>query len=190
MAATTRRRPAAAGPIPGPSLPPATRWGDARAGHLPANRRPAVPTRVHQSGGPPTHAAPARRADPRARPPPASGPRVDYLQASRSWCSSGCPHLDSRSHIRMVPLCVKDQSGSSEVLGVTRSSGGAGAADAGQVPGRRPWHTSGGVPASREDVRACARSFPRPQRPADRAAWGGASTRESYHDRASPQHQL
>jgi len=80
VAVTTRRRPAAAGPIPGPSMPPAIGWGDASAGHLPANRRPAVPIRVHQSGGPPTHAAPARRADHRARPPPATGPRIDQNQ--------------------------------------------------------------------------------------------------------------
>jgi hypothetical protein len=105
--------------------------------------------------------------------------------------ASGGDVQQQAAALKSVPLCVKDLSGSSEVLGVTRSSGGAGAAaDAGQVPGRRPWHTSGGVPASREEVRACARSFPRPQRPADHAAWGGASTRESYHDRASPQHQL
>jgi hypothetical protein len=45
-----------------------------------ANRRPAVETRVHQSGGPPTHAAPAHRADPRARPPPATGPWIDHHQ--------------------------------------------------------------------------------------------------------------
>jgi hypothetical protein len=38
-------------------------------GHLPAHRRPAVPTRVHQCGGSPIHHAPARRADHRARPP-------------------------------------------------------------------------------------------------------------------------
>jgi hypothetical protein len=34
VAATTRRRPAAAGPIPGPSMPPATGWGDASAGTI------------------------------------------------------------------------------------------------------------------------------------------------------------
>lgn len=78
MAATTRRRPAAAGPIPGRSVPPARCWGASSAGHLPANRRPAVPTREQQSGGPPTHAAPARHADPRARPPPANRPSVDH----------------------------------------------------------------------------------------------------------------
>jgi hypothetical protein len=45
-----------------------------------ANRRPAVETRVHQAGGPPTHAAPAHRADPRAQPPPATGPWIDHQQ--------------------------------------------------------------------------------------------------------------
>jgi hypothetical protein len=78
VAATTRRCPAAAGPIPGRSVPPGQAWGVLSEGHLPANRRPAVPTRVHQSGGQPTHAAPARRADLRARPPPASRPWVDH----------------------------------------------------------------------------------------------------------------
>src|SRR5215218_7794805 len=74
----TRRRPAAAGPIPGRSVPPGHPWGVLSEGPLPANRRPAVPTRVHQSGGQPTHAAPARHADHRARPPPTGRPSVDH----------------------------------------------------------------------------------------------------------------
>src|SRR5215211_7747806 len=74
----TRRRPAVAGPIPARSMPPGKRWCVASEGHLPANRRPAVPTREHQSGGQPTHAAPARHADYRARPPPADRPSVDH----------------------------------------------------------------------------------------------------------------
>src|SRR5215217_6632691 len=78
VAAMTRRRPAAAGPIPGRSVPPGHAWGVLSEGPLPANRRPAVPTRVHQSGGQPTHAAPARHADYRARPPPANRPSVDH----------------------------------------------------------------------------------------------------------------
>src|SRR5215212_9893762 len=78
VAAMTRRRPAAAGPIPGRSVPPGHAWGVLSEGPLPANRRPAVPTRVHQSGGQPTHAAPARHADYRARPPPADRPSVDH----------------------------------------------------------------------------------------------------------------
>jgi hypothetical protein len=73
-------RPAAAGPIPGPSMPPATRWGDAGAWHLPGEPPTCGGTRVQQSGGPPTHAAPAHRADPRARPPPATGPWIDHHQ--------------------------------------------------------------------------------------------------------------
>jgi hypothetical protein len=77
VAAMTRRRPAAAGPIPGRSVPPGPAWGVFSEGHLPAHRRPAVPTREHQSGGQPTHAAPARHADHRARPPPANRPSVD-----------------------------------------------------------------------------------------------------------------
>src|SRR5215217_5604257 len=78
VAAMRRRRPAAAGPIPGRSVPPGHPWGVLSAGPFPANRRPAVPTRVHQSGGQPTHAAPARHADYRARPPPANRPSVDH----------------------------------------------------------------------------------------------------------------
>src|SRR5215211_186687 len=78
VAAMTRRRPAAAGPIPGRSVPPGQTWGVLSEGPLPANRRPAVPTRVHQSGGQPTHAAPARHADHRARPPPTGRPSVDH----------------------------------------------------------------------------------------------------------------
>jgi hypothetical protein len=76
----TRRRPAVAGPIPARSMPPGKRWCVASEGHLPANRRPAVPTREHQSGGQPTHAAPARHADHRARPPPANRPSLDHHQ--------------------------------------------------------------------------------------------------------------
>jgi hypothetical protein len=44
VAAMKRRRPAAAGPIPGRSVLPGPAWGVLSAGHLPANRRPAVPT--------------------------------------------------------------------------------------------------------------------------------------------------
>jgi hypothetical protein len=84
-----------------------------------ANRRPAVETRVHQSGGPPTHAAPAHRADPRARRlPPATGPWIGHHQhhqgrayrtafrltaapisASPRSCLQNCLQVDRRSHI-------------------------------------------------------------------------------------------
>ena len=89
MAAMTRRRPAAAGPIPGRSVPPGPAWDVLSAGHLPANRRPAVPTREHQSGGPPTHAAPACHADHRARPPPANRPSVDHHKHHRRGAHAG-----------------------------------------------------------------------------------------------------
>jgi hypothetical protein len=68
---TTRRGAAAAGPIPASTMRRPCRRA-LRQGHLPASSRPAVLTRVHQCGGSPIHHAPARRADPRARPPPQS----------------------------------------------------------------------------------------------------------------------
>jgi hypothetical protein len=73
-------RPAAAGPIPGPSMPPATRWGDATAGHLPGepptcggNPR----TSVWRAADPCRAGASCR---PQARPPPATGPWIDHHQ--------------------------------------------------------------------------------------------------------------
>ena len=92
-----------------------------------ANRRPAVETRVHQSGGPPTHAAPAHRADPRARPPPATGPWIDHHQhhqggayrtaftvtaapTSEGWCDPA-PQRSDRKAARMS---VEKSSGSSQ----------------------------------------------------------------------------
>jgi transposase len=68
---TTRRGAAAAGPIPASTMRRLCRRALSQ-GHLPASSRPAVSTRVHQCGGSPIHNAPARRADPRARPPPQS----------------------------------------------------------------------------------------------------------------------
>ena len=70
---TPRRGAAAAGPIPVSTMRRLPRRRSALSqGHLPAHRRPAVSIRVHQCGGPPTHHAPARRADLGARPPPRS----------------------------------------------------------------------------------------------------------------------
>src|SRR5512132_468156 len=70
---TPRRGAAAAGPIPASTMRRLPRRRSALSqGHLPAHRRPAVSIRVHQCGGPPTHHAPARRADLGARPPPRS----------------------------------------------------------------------------------------------------------------------
>ena len=48
---------AAAGPIPGCSMPATP--GASSEGHQPAHCRPAVPTREHQSGGQPTPSDPA-----------------------------------------------------------------------------------------------------------------------------------
>src|SRR6266508_1955139 len=67
---TTRRGATVAGPIPESIMRAGQAGGVASQGHLPADRRPAVPTRVHQCGGSPIHHAPARRAHPTARPPP------------------------------------------------------------------------------------------------------------------------
>jgi hypothetical protein len=69
---TVRRGTAAAGPIPVSTM---TRLApDAISmGHLPAQRSPAVSTRVHQSGGEPARLAPAHGRG-LARPPPCLGP--------------------------------------------------------------------------------------------------------------------
>jgi len=63
----TRRATAAAGPIPVSTMPAPA--GALSEGHPPAHRRPAVATRVHQSGGQLTGPGPARGPHP-ARPPP------------------------------------------------------------------------------------------------------------------------
>jgi hypothetical protein len=68
--ARTRRSTAVAGKIPASSLPRPL-WRDATSlGPPPAQSRLAVPTREHQSGGPPIHAAPTRSWPTLARPPP------------------------------------------------------------------------------------------------------------------------
>jgi hypothetical protein len=67
---TTRRGATVAGPIPVSIMRAGLTGRVPSQGHLPADSRPAVPTRVHQCGGLPIHHAPARRAHPTARPPP------------------------------------------------------------------------------------------------------------------------
>jgi hypothetical protein len=59
---TTRRGTAIAGPIPVSTMPSGLAEDDPSQGPLPADRRPAVPTRIHQSGGLPIHAAPVSPA--------------------------------------------------------------------------------------------------------------------------------
>jgi hypothetical protein len=67
----TRRSTADAGKIPATLLPRPRRRDASSLGPRPAHSRLAVPTREHQSGGPPIHAAPTRSWPTSARPPPA-----------------------------------------------------------------------------------------------------------------------
>src|SRR6266508_4278626 len=67
---TTRRGATVAGLNPISIMRAGLAGGVPSQGHLPADCRPAVLTRVHQCGGSPIHHAPARRAHPTARPPP------------------------------------------------------------------------------------------------------------------------
>src|SRR4029453_15942006 len=66
----TRRSTADAGKIPATLLPRPRRRDASSLGPRPAHSRLAVPTREHQSGGPPIHAAPTRSWPTLARPPP------------------------------------------------------------------------------------------------------------------------
>src|SRR5215208_8248425 len=66
----TRRSTADAGKIPATLLPCRGRRDASSLGPRPAHSRLAVPTREHQSGGPPIHAAPTRSWPTLARPPP------------------------------------------------------------------------------------------------------------------------
>src|SRR5687768_9139871 len=65
----TRRSTADAGKIPATLLPRPLRRDASSLGPRPAHSRLAVPTREHQSGGPPIHAAPTRSWPTSARPP-------------------------------------------------------------------------------------------------------------------------
>jgi hypothetical protein len=65
-----RRSTAVAGKIPATLLPRRRRRDASSLGLRPAHSRLAVPTREHQRGGPPIHAAPTRPWPTSARPPP------------------------------------------------------------------------------------------------------------------------
>jgi hypothetical protein len=73
----TRRSTADAGKIPATLLPRRGRLDASSLGPRPAQSRLAVPTREHQSGGPPIHAAPTRSWPTSARPPPAGHLEAD-----------------------------------------------------------------------------------------------------------------
>ena len=68
-------------------------------GPRPAHSRLAVPTREHQSGGPPIHAAPTRSGQPQPghRPPGTSNP---IHHGDVRSCSPAAPHLTTPFHIR------------------------------------------------------------------------------------------
>ena len=92
----TRRSTADAGKIPATLLPRRS-WRDASSlGPRPAHSRLAVPTREHQSGGPPIHAAPTRSWPTSARPPP--GPPAQ--QGTPGARSPAASHLTAPFHIR------------------------------------------------------------------------------------------
>jgi transposase len=83
----TRRSTADAGKIPATLLPCRGRRDASSLGPRPAHSRLAVPTREHQSGGPPIHAAPTRSWPTSARPPP--GPPAQ--QGNTRSCSPAAP---------------------------------------------------------------------------------------------------
>ena len=91
----TRRSTADAGKIPATLLPRRGRRDASSLGPRPAHSRLAVPTREHQRGGPPIHAAPTRSWPTSARPPP--GPPA--IGNPRN-CSPAAPHLTAPFHIR------------------------------------------------------------------------------------------
>ena len=84
--ARTRRSTADAGTTPEISLPRPQRHDATRVGQLPAHNRLAVPTREHQSGGPPIHAAPTRSWPTSARPPPAGHPPSKHQELVTGGC--------------------------------------------------------------------------------------------------------
>jgi hypothetical protein len=92
----TRRSTADAGKIPATLLPRRRRRDASSLGPRPAHSRLAVPTREHQRGGPPIHAAPTRFWPTSARPPP--GPPA--LQGNTRSCSPAASHLTTPFHIR------------------------------------------------------------------------------------------
>jgi hypothetical protein len=92
----TRRSTADAGKIPATLRPRRGRRDASSLGLRPAQSRLAVPTREHQSGGPPIHAAPTRSWPTSARPPP--GPPAQ--QGNTRSCSPAASHSTAPFHIR------------------------------------------------------------------------------------------
>jgi hypothetical protein len=103
---TARRVTAAAGQIPVWTMPTPSERGALSEGHQPAHRRPAVPTRVHQSGGQPTRPDPARghsgRPPPhrRQQPAPRCQDRTSSLRCGRSVLTPGPCRLLAGSYRR------------------------------------------------------------------------------------------
>ena len=86
----TRRSTADAGKIPATLLPRPRRRDASSLGPRPAHSRLAVPTREHQSGGPPIHAAPTRSWPTLARPPP-TGHLADAPSEHQELLTGGSP---------------------------------------------------------------------------------------------------
>src|SRR5215217_2535527 len=86
----TRRSTADAGKIPATLLPRRGRRDASSLGPRPAHSRLAVPTREHQSGGPPIHAAPTRSWPTLARPPP-TGHLADAPSEHQELLTGGSP---------------------------------------------------------------------------------------------------
>jgi len=102
--ARTRRSTADAGTTPEISLPRPQRHDATRVGQLPAHSRLAVPTREHQSGGPPIHAAPTRSWPTSARPPPPATPpsRHQELLTGGSRLDGAVPYQEVKRRTDVV----------------------------------------------------------------------------------------
>jgi hypothetical protein len=102
--ARTRRSTADAGTTPEISLPRPQRHDATRVGQLPAHSRLAVPTREHQSGGPPIHAAPTRSWPTSARPPPPATPpsRHQELLTGGSRLDGAVPYQEIKRRTDVV----------------------------------------------------------------------------------------
>jgi hypothetical protein len=93
-----RRGTAAAGEIPVRSMSPGSAGDASSQGHPSAHSRPAVSTRVHQSGGSPTHEASASIHRP-GRSPPAQLRDTDQNQTvvDVPFHIRSCPRREVRS---------------------------------------------------------------------------------------------
>jgi hypothetical protein len=94
----TRRSTADAGKIPATLRPRPRRRDASSLGLRPAHSRLAVPTREHQRGGPPIHAAPTRSWPTLARPPP-TGHLADAPCGHQELLTGGS-HLTAPFHIK------------------------------------------------------------------------------------------